>query len=280
MKQQPAIRNDLFGFQSTPFSRAPEEPFNDQRRSRSGRRADAFMQRRGFAFVTGAPGCGKTLFVNELCARQNPRTARVIYIPFAMFRHGDMLRAICRQIGIEADWRMGSIISDIQQRVTEMQPVNPILVIDEIQLIGQQTLDVLRILTNFRFEANNLFTVVMAGDEAFQHRIALRVNEPLRQRVTFFARLQPFSREDTAAYVHHHTRTAGAHQQVFDEQAVNLIFDATGGVPRMINNLALAALEEAAVDQSPAVELVHVEQAAAAWLPPAKEGPRDDSTAL
>lgn len=280
MNREICVRNDLFGFQTTPFTNDPAEPFSDQRRTLCRRKADAFMQRRGFAFVTGGPGCGKTLFVNELCSAQNSRTTTVMYIPFSMFGETDMLREICRQIGIEPVWRMGAMIRNIQERIGEMQPVNPVLVIDEVQLIGQETLDMLRILANFEFESNNLFTVIMAGDEAFQHRLQLRINEPLRQRVTLFVKLAPLGRKDAVAYMQHHTRSAGAHQQIFDEQAANLIFDITGGIPRLINNLALAALEEASLEEKPAVELGHVEQAGMTCLPPSKEAPRDDTQAL
>ena len=277
MKRDISVRNDLFGFHTTPFTRAPAEPFSDQRRARYRCKADAFMHRRGFAFVTGGPGCGKTLFVNELCSSQNSRTATVMYIPFAMFGDTDMRREICRQIGIEPVYRMGAMIRNIQERIGEMQPVNPILVIDEVQLIGQETLDMLRILTNFKFESANLFTVIMAGDESFQHRLQLRINEPLRQRVTLFVTLGALCRKDAAAYIHHQTRVAGAHQQIFDEQATTLIFDITGGIPRLINNLAGAALEEASLEEKPVVELRHVEQAGTTCLPPSKGAPRDDT---
>lgn len=280
MKRDISVRNDLFGFHTTPFTRAPAEPFSDQRRTSYRCKADAFMHRRGFAFVTGGPGCGKTLFVNELCSSQNSRTTTVIYIPFAMFGDTDMLREICRQIGIEPAYRMGAMIRNIQERIGEMQPVNPILVIDEVQLIGQETLDMLRILTNFKFESANLFTVIMAGDESFQHRLQLRINEPLRQRVTLFITLGALCRKDAAAYIHHQARVAGAHQQIFDEQAANLIFDITGGIPRLINNLASAALEEASLEEEPTVELRHVEQAGMTCLPPSKEAPRDDTQTL
>lgn len=279
-KRDICVRNDLFGFHTTPFTSAPAEPFSDERRTRYQRKADAFMQRRGFAFVTGGPGCGKTLFVNELCSRQNSRTAKVMYIPFAMFGDTDMLREICAQIGIEPAYRMGAMIRNIQERTREIQPVNPILVIDEVQIIAQETLDMLRILSNFKFESANLFTVIMAGDESFQHRLQLRINEPLRQRVTLFITLGPLSREDAAAYIQHQTRVAGAHQQIFDEQAVNLIFDITVGIPRLINNLASAALEEASLEEEPGVELRHVEQAGTTCLPPSKEAPRDDTQIL
>jgi type II secretory pathway predicted ATPase ExeA len=280
MKRDISVRNDLFGFHTTPFTGAPAEPFSDERRTRYQCKAGAFMHRRGFAFVTGGPGCGKTLLVNELCASQNSRTTKVMYVPFAMFGDTDMLREICGQIGIEPAYRMGTMIRNIQERTREMQPVNPILVIDEVQLIGQETLDMLRILSNFKFESANLFTVIMAGDESFRHRLQLRINEPLRQRITLFITLGPLSRQDATAYIQHQTRIAGAHQKIFDEQAANLIFDITGGIPRLINNLASAALEEASLDQEPEVALRHVEQASATCMPPSKEAPRDDTQAL
>jgi len=69
-------------------------------------------------------------------------------------------------------------------------------------------------MTNFNFEDKNIFSVIMAGNDEFLQQLKLRINEPMRQRVTCFSRLTALSREDTEKYIDHHLKIAGAHQEI------------------------------------------------------------------
>ncbi len=86
----------------------------------------------------------------------------------------------------------------------------------------------------------------LAGQNSLDDRLAEPIHHALDQRITTFARLRPLSVEETGQYVETRLKAAGADRPVFEDGAVDLLFDAAGGVPRAINNLATAALIVAA----------------------------------
>lgn len=274
------LRRDLFGLHRLPFNGASAPLYLDPLREELCELAEGFLQRRGFAFVRGSAGCGKTRFLQHVCSLPDERSVQIAYIPFAMFKDGDLLRAVCRQFNLEAPYRKSALIRTIQEHAVSLgESVNPVLVIDEIQLIGQETLETLRILTNHRFEAGSLFSVFLCGGDEFLQRLQLRVNEPLRQRISACWRLEPFDREHSAGYIRHHLKHAGVEHDVFKEQALNRIFDETRGVPRPINTLATAALEVASAAAAAEVSTAHIDKAVQN-LPQRKETTSRDQETL
>ena len=249
---------DQFGFSAKPFSGGEKTPFLDTSRKQVIKRMHSFFNYRGFAVLCGTPGTGKTMLLNHLCHKLQPNEHRIIYIPFAMLKPADMLKNICLKLDLEPTVSTTKMLGRIQDRITEIQPVNPVLVLDEIQKISHPTLEIIRLMTNFNFEEKNLFSVVMAGNDEFLQQLKLRLNEPLRQRVTCFQRLSALSREDTGKYIKHHFEVAGAHHEIITEQAASLVYELTSGTPRLINSLLCASLEEAADAGSKIIDLDHI----------------------
>lgn len=252
---------DRFGFSSMPFSGFQTTPFLDTSRELVVKKTLNFLGYRGFAVLHGASGTGKTMLLNHLCRQLQPNEHRIIYIPFAMLKPADMLRNICVKLNIEPTVSTSKMLGKIQDCIAEIQPVNPVLVLDEIQKISHQTLEIIRLMTNFHFEEKNLFSVLMAGNDEFLQQLRLRMNEPLRQRVTCFCGLSAFSRENTKKYIKYHFETSGAHQEIITEQAITLVYDLTSGIPRLINSLLSASLEAAADIESQIIDLEHINSA-------------------
>ena len=262
---------DPFGFSSMPFSENEKTPFMDISRKQVIKKMLSFLNYRGFAVLCGTPGTGKTMLLNHLCRKLQPNEHRIIYIPFAMLKPADMLKSISLKLDLEPAVSTTKMLENIQNRITEIQPVNPVLVLDEIQKISHTTLETIRLMTNFNFEEKNLFSVVMAGNDEFLQQLKLRLNEPLRQRITCFQRLSVLSREDTKEYIKHHFETAGAHHEVITEQAASLVYDLTSGTPRLINSLVFASLEEAADTGSMIIDLDHINTGSELVSLPAQE---------
>jgi len=262
---------DRFALTGLPFHGMPDEPFLDASRDECLKQLQTFLGYRGFAVITGPPGTGKTMLLNHLCRRLQPNENRVIYIPFATLSPSDMLRSICAGLGLEPVMSKSRMLLNIQERVAEIQPVNPVLVLDEVQKISHPTMEIVRLLANFNFEEKNLFSVIMSGNDEFLQQLRLRINEPLRQRITCYCRLAALSRKESAEYVNHHFQIAGAHQKIINDQAQALVHDLTSGIPRMINSLVLKALENAADNESQVIDLKHVKTARAMVQLPTQE---------
>jgi type II secretory pathway predicted ATPase ExeA len=121
----------------------------------------------------------------------------------------------------------------------------PVLIIDEAQLIpGKATFEELRLLTNFQLDDRNLLALVLIGQSELRERLDRRQYRALRQRIGMQYHLGPLDAEETREYVMHRLRVAGRDTPLFDEQALTLLFEHSGGVPRRINIIAGNALLE------------------------------------
>ncbi|MFQ5629243.1 MAG: ExeA family protein [bacterium] len=271
MDTSPSIRKDLFGFTSIPFLKTIDSPYLDQTREDALEKLHAFLRYRGFAVVTGDTGCGKSMLLNHLCKTLHPNSSKIIYIPFSFFNERDMLRAICHGLEIEASYQKETMIHDIQNRIQEIRRLNPVLLLDEIQSISQQTLETVRLLCNFQFDSHNHFSLIMSGADSFLETLRRRINEPLRQRITLFINLKALSRNNTQDYIGHHIKSAGAQHEIIAPEAMNQIHDGASGIPRLINTITLSAIQYASSEQNPTVELKHVHQAMKTSLLPQRE---------
>ena len=64
----------------------------------------------------------------------------------------------------------------------------------------------------------------------------------LAQRITGRYHLEPLSRDETASYIEHRLKVAGALGEVFDAGAKREVFKLSQGVPRLINVICDRAL--------------------------------------
>jgi type II secretory pathway predicted ATPase ExeA len=87
------------------------------------------------------------------------------------------------------------------------------------------------------------------------------VNRPLVSRLGFalaLSRLEPAQSRD---YVGARLRAVGIHANPFEDQALELLIQAAGGLPRAINHLAQRAIEAAAGAATATISATHVQVA-------------------
>jgi transposase len=89
-------------------------------------------------------------------------------------------------------------------------------------------------------------TLLLVGQPLLRRTLSLQMHEPLRQRIAVQYHLEGLSREELDAYLAHQLKAAGVTQPLFDEMARQALYQATKGIPRKVNKLALTALRLAA----------------------------------
>jgi type II secretory pathway predicted ATPase ExeA len=121
----------------------------------------------------------------------------------------------------------------------------PVLIVDEAQLVPhKETFDEIRLLTNFQLDDQNLISVVLMGQPELRKRLAHRAYEPLRQRFGLQYDLKPLAREEMSDYLDYRIETAGGVKNLFQADAVDMIYAYSAGIPRKINHAATLALLE------------------------------------
>lgn len=272
MNKKTRQRLTRFGFTAMPFSDEIRKQYFDRERTAHLRRLKDFLNLRGFAMITGPPGCGKTSLAETLCEDLPGNTHKVAYVPFSTLTDADMLKTVCAELGIGRISGRGRALGQISEHVMEIQPMNPVIIFDELQNVSQITLETIRLMANFNLDGKNYFSIIMIGTEDFARRFKLRANQPLAQRISTFCQTRELDRENTLEYIRHHFKQAGAAQTPVSEQVMNFVYDSTNGNPRMINNIMLAALREAAPLETMEIEIDQVRAAAESLMISRTEG--------
>lgn len=273
MNPEPLPAKELFGFEHDPFRPDPAGLWLGGSRKEAVDDLADFIRRRGFAVLTAPPGCGKTALLGHLATRFQESAARIIYVACADCGPADLLRLIGAGLDLEPALGRSRMIRRIAARVAEMKTVVPVLIIDEAQGLPHATLETLRVTCSAGLDGRHSFAVILAGADELRSMLGLRINEPLRQRITLSRVLRPLTRDQARDYLRHRFERAGGTDGIISGQAFTLLFDAADGVPRVIDKLAAEALRAAAREQARAVTLDHVQIAARAVLGTLREGP-------
>lgn len=107
--------------------------------------------------------------------------------------------------------------------------------------------------TNINSNKDELLQLVLVGQPELRELVRRPDLIQFAQRVAASFHLKAMDADTVHAYIRHRMKTAGARQEIFSERACALIHDATGGVPRLVNQLCDLVLVYAYSDGQPAV---------------------------
>jgi general secretion pathway protein A len=122
-----------------------------------------------------------------------------------------------------------------------------VLILDDAEGMRTETLDLVRRLTAHALDAVEHVSILLAGTEQLLDTLRDPTLVPLRTRFSYVHQLRAFGIEDARNYVNFHVTTAGGPTKLFSDGAVTALFNASQGVPRQLNQLALQALVDAVV---------------------------------
>lgn len=222
----------------------------------------------GFMQLTGEVGTGKTTLVRSLLQSRMPDNADVAVVLNPQLSAREFLVAICEELGIELPGDRNSIkalIDALNQHLLQAHADGrrTILVVDEAQNLAPEVLEEVRLLTNLETSRQKLLQIVLIGQPELRELLARNDLRQLAQRITGRYHLEPLSRDETAQYIEHRLKVAGALSEVFDAGARREAFRLSQGVPRLINVICDRALLGAYSAETRKVTRAMVRRAAA-----------------
>jgi general secretion pathway protein A len=201
----------------------------------------------GFIQLTGEVGTGKTTLVRTLLQNRLPDNADVAVVLNPRLSAIEFLETICEELGIlESDLKgstkglVDTLNKQLLQAYGEGRRV--ILVVDEAQNLSRDVLEQVRLLTNLETSKQKLLQIILIGQPELRDLLSREDLRQLAQRITGRYHLEPLSRDETAQYVEHRLRVAGALGEIFEGGAKREVFRLTDGVPRLINVICDRAL--------------------------------------
>jgi type II secretory pathway predicted ATPase ExeA len=198
----------------------------------------------GFCLLTGEIGSGKTLLVQELLTRVDARV-RVGLIAHTHRNLGKLLPWVCDAFGLNSDNR--SIVDhyrDLLQLLREEQAQRRrlLLIVDEVQNLDAPLLEELRVLSNINAGGRAALQVVLVGQPEIRATLRRPEMRQFVQRIGIEYHLQTLDLGETREYVRHRLQVAGGSPELIDAAAIGAVYEAVGGVPRLINQLCDMAL--------------------------------------
>ena len=255
-----------FGLNRHPFSNEvePEDLFPAAAAKELEVRLNHLLEMRGIGLLTGDSGSGKTCGVRRVLAGLHASLYRVVYVCLSTGNVMDLYKTISWEMGLPVERSRAALFRQIRGEVTRLVSearCRPVLVIDEAHHLRPDVLEDLRLLTNYKMDAENRLCLLLLGSTELRRRLAMAVHEALAQRIVVRYHLPALSRDEVPAYLAHRLRHAGTELDLFEPAAYEALFQATGGLPRKLNLLAHHALLAAAIDRARAISAQHVQAA-------------------
>jgi general secretion pathway protein A len=238
----------FFGLKEKPFEITPDPNFlymSPGHREALAHLTYAVRERVGFTVVTGEVGTGKTTLVQTLLSQLNGST-RAAYLFNPNLDTLDFLDYICEDLGLKGERRSkGRYIAELYQLLLDYyaQGINVLLIVDEAQRLKPDLLEEIRLLTNLETPKGKLLQVVLVGQPELNETLDRHEFRQLKQRISLRYHLKALTREETDEYIRNRLRRAGmADPQVFSLRALDLIYEYSRGLPRLINIVCNNAL--------------------------------------
>jgi general secretion pathway protein A len=271
------IYEPFYGLLEKPFSLSADPKFW----FRSAAHAPAFdalltgiRRREGLIVLTGEIGTGKTTLCRSVLQQLDRRTFSA-FVPDPFVSREDLLKTLLVDFGVVTIGDLargrftGASRSDLSYLLYDfldsLAPLQAfaVLVIDEAQNLSLPLLEEIRILSELE-RREKLLQVVLVGQPELRDSLKLPQMRQIDQRVSVRCDLPSLDRADVGGYVQHRLQVAaaGGTRLEFTPTALDAVYAASGGVPRLINRLCDRALHRTHAARTLQIQAQFVQAAA------------------
>ena len=239
----------FYGLKKPPFANIPDPGFlylSPQHKKGLAILQYALMARAGFCVITGDVGAGKTTLVRKLLQSLDQPVEIGLVSNTQCDSFEELLRWILLAFDLEYRGKdkvemYDTFVSFLIAQHEQQRPVT--LIIDEAQLLGAEYLEQLRMLSNVNTAKGQILQTVLVGQPELWDLLRKPELSQFSQRISYDYFLAPLEdAETTADYIRHRLTSAGGDPSLFEPECFGPIWEATGGVPRLINLVCDTAL--------------------------------------
>jgi general secretion pathway protein A len=239
---------NYYQMQEEPFGVTPDHRFlflGDSHREALATLYCGIEADRGFMVLIAPPGLGKTTLIYQLIEKLRP-DARTVFLFQTQCTSRELIQFLLNDLGVDINgMETVAMHNKLNQILLQERQAGRrfVLIVDEAQNLDPSVLETIRLLSNFETSQSKLLQILLVGQPQLARKLASSSLEQLQQRISMFAKVEPFSTEETSRYIAHRLKVAGyTGGELFTSGAIEIIKDRSKGVPRNINRLCFSAL--------------------------------------
>jgi type II secretory pathway predicted ATPase ExeA len=231
----------FYGLAQRPFNLAPDPRFlflTPGHREALAQLMYGVQEHKGFILLTGEVGTGKTTLLRTLLSRFSD-TTDVAFVMNSTLPFDELLEYVLADFGVArtGDTRAQRLIA-LNRFLIERRRVgvNTVIIIDEAQNLDIQTLEQIRLLSNFEVAGDKLLQIVLAGQPELRVKLQRPELRQLRQRIGMRCTIASLDAAQVEQYIFNQLRVAGARDRhLFSAAAMRKIAQYSQGIPRVVN---------------------------------------------
>ena len=274
---------DFYGLSGKPFQLSPDARFFFN--SSGHNRAMAYLryglrQGEGFIVITGGIGTGKTMLVSNLFNELTDESVVAAQLVSTQINEEEVLRLISASFGLaHENLSKAALLRNLEAffRARRAEGRRVLLVVDEAQNLPRRSIEELRMLSNYQEDGQALLQSFLLGQLELKQTLQGAGMEQVRQRIIAGYHLRPLDRQELQSYVEHRLSLVGWQKDpAINDLAFDAIYDATGGVPRRVNNLCDRLLLFGSLEEIHEIEDAHVKTVVEEMSQEVGQGALDD----
>jgi general secretion pathway protein A len=197
----------------------------------------------GFTVITGEIGSGKTTMLRYLLRRLHPEISVGLISNTPRGTDG-LLAWVMMALNQPFEGSYATLFRSFQQFLYAeyARGSRVVLIVDEAQNLGLDTLEELRMLSNINADKDQILQIILVGQPQLRDMLRTPQLAQFAQRVSSDFHLQPLNGEEVGRYIAYRLSAVGSPTQLFSPQACAKIAEASRGIPRTINVLCDTAL--------------------------------------
>lgn len=202
-----------------------------------------------FSKITGEVGTGKTMLCRKALNALEAHSARYVtaFIPHPILSEDAIIRAIAEELHLpfEEESSYREMLKLVSNAIVDLNNLGKcvVLFIDEAQAMPEESLKAVELLTRVESKNGRKLQVVLFGQPELEKLLDEASVARVKENLKFSYHLPALDRDGTEAYVQHRLAKAGySGPHMFSTAAVDLLYEASNGVPRLINILSHKAM--------------------------------------
>ncbi|MFN7224025.1 MAG: ExeA family protein [Paracoccaceae bacterium] len=240
---RPVLYTSFFGLTERPFTLQPDPSFifwSEQHKRAFSILEFGILSNAPITLITGEIGAGKTTLLRALLEKMETEVT-IGLVSNAQGSRGELLQWVLNALGVEIGAREPYVrlFQKLQDFIIGEYAAGRrvILIFDEAQNLSIEGLEELRLLTNINSGKDELVQLILVGQPELRDLVLHPNMRQLAQRITASFHLTPMDLDVTKHYIAHRLMHVGGTGQEFTPEAIVEIHHATGGIPRLVNQL-------------------------------------------